>query len=376
MINFISNLPKDLRSGGFSALGCAAFQALRQFDHAHYVGPINPGAILSQKLLSRISRRAGFQGSFFLFSHRRLELVAQEVQAQCLPDAQLDFFHGFTPWILTKPERPYVALSDCTFRDYVDLYHCRAQFQTEDLERIEKAEAAWLRNARGVLFTSDWAVRRAVAHYGLDPDRVGSVGIFGEIEMPPHDAFVGGKDFAFISYDFQAKGGPTAVTALRTVREHHPEAGLIVIGEQPRGTVSGDGVRFVGCLRKEIPDEYQQYKQILGRARALVHPTRRRDIAPLVIIEAGYLGCPVISAASAAIPELVEHGRTGVLLEDASQPSTVANAMRWMLENADEYQQMRQAVSVRTREQHSRSQFDKRLISYLREAGQHAGLPV
>src|SRR3954471_17554640 len=98
-----------MRSGGFSAMNSAAFAALSEAHVTHYVGPINPGVIIGQKALSKFWRLVGGQGDFFFFSTRRLERVAREVSNRCQAQARLDFFHGFTPWILTNPPRPYVA---------------------------------------------------------------------------------------------------------------------------------------------------------------------------------------------------------------------------------------------------------------------------
>ena len=366
MINFVSNLPKNLRSGGFSAMNATVFSAISRSEASHYVGPINPRVILWQKALSKSRRVAGFQGTFFFFSQRRLAAIADEVHSKCCADARLDFFHGFTPWILTRPERPYIAWSDCTFRDYIDIFHRRDQFRPDDLERIERAEAAWLKNARRVLFTSNWAAERAVRHYALEACRIGSVGIFGEIEMPARDAYAGGKEFAFISTNFAAKGGRIVLSAFREVRKRHSDAGLIIVGDQPADLAAESGVSYAGFLRKEVPDQHQQLQQILGRVRAVVHPTGS-DISPLLIIEAGYLGCPVISSRKFGIPELVDDERTGLLLDDPSQASTVASAMCWMLEHTDKYQQMREAAWAKAHELHSKRQFEQRLLSCVRE---------
>jgi glycosyltransferase involved in cell wall biosynthesis len=366
LINFVSNLPKDFRSGGFSALNTAAFGALSKFCTVHYAGPINPSIFLLQKALSKLLRVGGSRGDFYFFSRRRLEAIAREVGCQCIGEAQLDFFQGITPWTLTKPNRPYIALSDCTFRDYIDIFHHRDYFRCDDLRRIEEAEGAWLRSARRVLFTSDWAAERAVRHYALDSNRVGSVGIFGEIDLPTHDAYAGSKEFAFVATNFEAKGGRTVLAAFRELRKGHADATLIVVGEKPSGIVAEPGVNFVGFLRKEIPDEYACYQQILGRVRAIVHPTRS-DIAPLIVIEAGSVGCPVISSRRFAIPELIDHARTGFLLDDSSEVRAVVSAMSWMLEHEGEYHQMRKATWDKARRQHSKKQFEERLLTYLKE---------
>jgi glycosyltransferase involved in cell wall biosynthesis len=366
LINFISNLPKHLWSGGFSAMNAAAFFAISRFEASHYVGPINPPVILSQRALYKLRRVAGLQGTFFFFSKRRLEMIAAEVHSKCRTDARLFFFHGFTPWVLTRPQAPYIAWSDCTFRDYIDIFCHREQFWPDDLERIEQAEAAWLKNASRVLFTSDWAAKRAVNQYALDANRVRSVGIFGQIEMPKRDAYAGGKEFAFISTNFEAKGGPIVLSAFREVRQRHSDAYLIIVGDRPTDIAREPNVSFVGFLRKEVREEYQRLQQILGRVRAVVHPTNS-DISPLLLVEAGYVGCPVISSRRFAIPELVDDERTGLLLEDSFQVSTVTSAMCWMLEHTDEYQQMRKAAWAKAHGLHSKRNFEERLLACICE---------
>ncbi len=348
-------------------MNVAAFVALSKRYSVKYVGPINPPVFLRQKMLSKLLRVAGSRGEFFFFSQRRLEAIASEVHAKCPAEAKLDFFHGFTPWILTRPQRPYIAWSDCTFQDYIDIFHRRDQFRREDLARIEEAEAAWLKNARRVLLTSDWAAGRAVSRYGLDADRVGSVGIFGEVEMPARDAYASGKEFAFVSTSFEAKGGRIVLAAFREVKNRHPDAGLIVVGDRPPDIAKEAGVSFTGFLRKEIAEERGLLQAILGRVMALVHPTRS-DITPLLVIEAGYFGCPVISTRRFAIPELVDDGRTGLLVDAPPQTSAVADAMNWMLEHKDEYRCMRRAAWAKAREQHSRPRFENRLLAFVPDA--------
>lgn len=363
MINFISNLPKDMRSGGFSGLNAIAYATIRSRTAVNYGGPIDPPAFPWQKALSKLCRIAGSPGDFFFFSERRLERIADAVCVVCVPDARLDCFHGFTPWIATRPPRPYVAWSDCTFADYIEVYHRREQFRGADLQRIERAEADWLRRAQRVLFTSDWAARRALSAYALDQGRVGVIGICGEFEMPLLDEYSGAPQFAFVATNFAAKGGPVVLAAFREVRLRHPEATLVVVGDRPR-EAAPPGVEFTGFLRKEDPQQQQRLQAILGRSRSIVHPTTQ-DIAPLLIVEAGYFACPAISSRKFAIPELVDDRRTGLLLDDPSQAAAVAGAMNWMLENEDSYLQMRKAVWAKAREQHSRRKFEERLLSFV-----------
>lgn len=346
-------------------MNVAAYRALRQAETLNYVGPIDPPPLLWQKLLSKLLRVAGGRRDFYFYSPKRLDAIASAVSRACIVDARLDFFHGFTPWILTRPARPYIAWSDCAFHDYIDVYHDRDLFRRGDLDRIEKAEAEWLRNARHVVFTNSWAAQRTTKYYGLDYARVHSVGIFGEVEMPDADAYSGGRQFVFISTDFEAKGGAVVLGAFRRLRQRHPDATLVVIGALPKGGLHEPNVIGTGFLKKEDIAQQKRFHAILAGARALVHPTGS-DISPLIIVEAGYLGCPAIASRRFAIPELIEHGVSGLLIDDPSDVGAVAAAMSWMLEHNGDYGRMRQCAWSRAHGQHSKAAFEGRLQALVR----------
>ena len=366
MINFVSNLPKGLRTGGFSAMSAAACDALEARHEVAYVGPIDPPVFALEKAVSKALRLSRLGGDFFTFSERRLKAIAGEVDGRARQDAQLDFFHGFTPWIATRPSRPYVAWSDCSFADYIAIFHDRGPFRPEDLVRIEQAEAAWLRGARRVLFSSAWAADRTARAYGLDPARVGQVGIFGELEPPAADAYAGEPAFAFVSTNFTAKGGPVVLEAFRRVRQARPEARLTIVGAAPTGLAGEPGVRYAGFLRKEDPGELAQFRAVLGSARAVVHPTRS-DIAPLLLVEAAMFGCPAIASRAFAIPELVADAESGLLLDAPADPTAVAAAMVRMLDEPG-YAGMRAAAWRSARELNSKSRFEARLQGFVEEA--------
>jgi glycosyltransferase involved in cell wall biosynthesis len=364
MINFISNLPRDLLTGGFSAMNAAAYAALERRGELAYVGPIDPPAAAWDKAVSKALRLSRLGGDFFAFSERRLRAIACDVERRARADAELDFFHGFTPWIATRPARPYVAWSDCTFADYIEIFHDRRAFRSDDLARIERAEAAWLRGAARVLFTSGWAVGRAIETYGLDRARVGEVGIFGAFEAPATDAYAGAPAFAFVSTNFAAKGGPVVLEAFRRVRRAHPQARLTIVGAAPGGDVGREpGVSYAGFLRKEDPDELARFRAVLSQARAVVHPTRS-DIAPLLLIEAAMFGCPAIASRAFAIPELVADGESGLLLDAPADPAAVAAAMERMLDDAV-YAGMRDAAWRRARDLNGKARFEARLLGFV-----------
>lgn len=363
MIRFFSNLPEGLRSGGFSAMNAAAYTALASAWPVTYTGPINPPVRTAAKIAASLLRRIGVPRDFSFFSEDRLRRIATEYTGLGRVDAALDFFHGFTPWILTRPDRPYLAWSDCTFHDYVRIYHDVEGFKASDLARIEEAEATWLSGAERILFTSRWAANRALETYGLRKDMLGVVGLFGEADLPENDAYEDGSHFLFVSTNFVAKGGPTVIEAFRKVRRRYPEARLTVVGDRPNGGAVEAGVTYAGYLRKEDPGESKRFRELVGSVRSVVHPTKS-DILPLILIECGYHGCPVIASRRFAIPELVSDAVNGFLLNDPSDAGALEEKMIRMITMDDyDYRRMRAASWERTRGFFSKVQFESRLCS-------------
>jgi glycosyltransferase involved in cell wall biosynthesis len=242
------------------------------------------------------------------------------------------------------------------------IYHQRQLFRSADLERIEQKEAEWLSRAQCVAFTSEWAANRCIEHYGIKACSVCSVGIFGEIEMPDGERYRGARQFVFASTDFEAKGGAFVLAAFRRVRERFPDASLVIIGAAPPSETVGQNIVYVGYLKKEDAIQRQQFREILATSRALVHPTRS-DIAPLIIIEAGYFGCPTISVRRFAIPEQIEHQVTGMLIDDPSDASVLADAMTWMIENEAAYDRMRKRARIKASVDSSKEVFKQRMCA-------------
>lgn len=62
-------------------------------------------------------------------------------------------------------------------------------------------------------------------------------------------------------------------------------------------------------------DKAQTIK-VLSKARLNLHPTGFREPFGLTVLEAAYCGTPTMAIARGSMPELIEEGRTGLLVED------------------------------------------------------------
>lgn len=81
-------------------------------------------------------------------------------------------------------------------------------------------------------------------------------------------------------------------------------------------------------------------------ARMFTFPPVCNDASPLTAYEAAACGLPIVSTLSGGIPEIVKHGRTGLLVE-RSDPQATAEAIVQLLSNPDQCDAMSKAAFER-----------------------------
>ena len=148
--------------------------------------------------------------------------------------------------------------------------------------------------------------------------------------------------------DLRALGGTADVTTLGGAADATPRRGLLYVGRlsaekgidwlmrastqaRRRVSVMGSGPMqaacrahpWFDCLGERPMDEVFA---AMRRARALVVPSLSFEAMPRVLVEAFACGLPIIASRLGTLAELVEHGRTGWLVE-AGDVDALAQAM-------------------------------------------------
>lgn len=91
--------------------------------------------------------------------------------------------------------------------------------------------------------------------------------------------------------------------------------------------VNGRRVRWVGTVAGRERDD------LVAGARAALFPLRWNEPGGTAVVEALALGTPVVGIARGCLPELVEHGRTGLLTTDEEELGELVHATGGILES-------------------------------------------
>jgi glycosyltransferase involved in cell wall biosynthesis len=311
----ITNLGVNEFSGGWSGMNHHIYLQLKKQFTINLIENINPAYSLTDKYISKICRAIGVKGKFAAFTAKRLSRIKNETETKLDKEAVLNFYHGATPWLHVTNELPYALYLDACFATYIKVYHNQADFSNSQLNALFKKETDFLNKAQAVFFSSAWAMDDAKKAYGLTGSNFFVAGLGGGFDLP----YAGYKNdtpyFLFMATDFFGKGGDKVVNTFLAFSKSNPGYKLVIAGQQPPGEfLKHDGVEYAGFLNKANPAEYQQLVALFSNAYCFLLPTSR-DMTPLVLLEAGSAGCPVISTNVYGISEIVKHKETGLLID-------------------------------------------------------------
>jgi glycosyltransferase involved in cell wall biosynthesis len=116
----------------------------------------------------------------------------------------------------------------------------------------------------------------------------------------------------FVGTAFEAKGGVEAIRALQIAREGH-EVTLDVVSNVP-ARWHAQAIRTAGVKVHPWPAPGSQVQALFEAADVLLFPSHM-DTLGFVILEAMAHGMPVLATRHFAVPELVEDGVSGIVVE-------------------------------------------------------------
>lgn len=198
---------------------------------------------------------------------------------------------------------------------------------------LEMAKTALYRRvlllASELVVWCQWAADSLVADYGIPASRIHVIppGVDLDLFQPASEARRPGPvRVLFVGGDFQRKGGGDLLAAMSML-----EGAEVDIVTADRDIDVPAGVR---CrLHHGLAPQSKALLHLYAAADIFALPSRS-DCLPQVLAEAAASGLPIVATPVGAIPEVVEHGVNGLLV-DPSSPPGLAAALRPLVGSAD-----------------------------------------
>lgn len=284
----------------------------------------------------RITRRLATEPADIVHFHNTFPLLspAVHVAARNAGAAVVQTIHNYRPICPAATLfRDGAVCHDCVGRRVAWPSVVHGCYQGSPVRTIPVASMLAMQRVRrswdavhAIIALTEFAATELVAG-GLPAERIYVKANFVEsgdadLARPPGDAFL------YVGRLVPEKGIDTLLAAAALVpRDVH----IRVAGDGPSAPALADRDTIV-ALGQIDPTAVRAE---LGRARALVFPSRWYEGMPIVILEAFAAGVPVIAARIGAAAELVRDGETGLTFEPGDADD-LARAIAWAHANPDE----------------------------------------
>lgn len=144
----------------------------------------------------------------------------------------------------------------------------------------------------------------------------------------------------------EKKGLDVLLESVELLKDEHPELTFKVIGSDPGGALLDEYRTRTKDLPVQFPGVLSSGETLkcISEASFFVLPCVRAsngdmDGIPVAIMEAMGIGVPVVSTRISGIPELIEHGKSGLLAEPGS-PESLAEMISRVLQSPEKSEAM------------------------------------
>ncbi|MCB8945996.1 MAG: glycosyltransferase family 4 protein [Ardenticatenaceae bacterium] len=297
-------------------------------------------------------------------------LQARQAIAQWQQQTPVDglFFHTQVPAILAQNwmrHIPAIVSLDATPLQYDRL----GEFYAHETGPSWLEQKKWQLNvscyqkARHLVTWSDWAKQGLIDEYQVPPDKITVIppGVnTAEWQRPfptTHSANSPVK-ILFVGANLERKGGHILLEAFRQLRATtNIELHLVTKDTLP----PEDGLTIYNNMQPNTP----QLKQIFHQSDIFCLPTFG-DCLPMVLAEAGAATLPLISTNVAAIPEIVRHQETGLVVPPQNV-AALAEALQQLITNPDLRRSYGQNAQTIVQQHHDAPTNAARLITLLKQ---------
>jgi len=214
---------------------------------------------------------------------------------------------------------PVLNVTDSTFELMRNYYATFANLDHKTARRAEEDELHSIVRSIHNSFSSAWAAKSAIEHYGAPPEAV-SVISWGcnlddvrleDIRSPE----VGGDEcrLLFIGGDWTRKGGDVVCSTADLLSKRGLRLRVDLVGATAAdvGSDTPAWLHHWGFLNKADRDDFARLRELMRDADFLFLPTRQ-DCTPMVFSECNAYGTPAITRDVGGVSDVIHDGINGI----------------------------------------------------------------
>ncbi|HLW00776.1 MAG TPA: glycosyltransferase family 4 protein [Ktedonobacterales bacterium] len=192
--------------------------------------------------------------------------------------------------------------------------------------------------ATGLVTWCRWAKDSLVHDYGVPPEKITVIPPGVDLSLWPKRPSQGTHDpskpikLLFVGGDFKRKGGEVLLECFQRYFQKRCELHLVTQEPVPQ--------RLNLYVYNGVKPKSETLTRLFAEADLFVFPTLA-DCAPVAVTEALAASLPVISTRVGAIPESVQDGKTGRLV-DAGNVEQLRQALDWLIDHPEQRLEMGQ----------------------------------
>lgn len=150
--------------------------------------------------------------------------------------------------------------------------------------------------------------RFSVLHNGVDTVKFHPISNQERAALQEKHGFGNKRVFLFCGQDRPKKGLHLVLDAFLEIHQRHPDAVLLVVGCEPKKTLPG--VYYLGRIANDLLPQYYQMAEVY------LFPTLCQEGFGLSLIEALHCGCHGIASHLGGVPEVLNDGKWGTLVQN------------------------------------------------------------
>ena len=218
------------------------------------------------------------------------------------------FYHGYAPYFENFAGREFLEQIDEMVLLTIDSYRKHKDYYT--------------------ILTPHFSI----LHNGIDTSKFSIISSSQKAEIRQELDLSDKKVFLWCSQDRPKKGLHLVLDAWKAIVKQHKNVVLIIIGCEPK--IDSDTIKYLGRIpNEELPKYYQM-------ADCYLFPTLWHEGFGMSLIEALHCGCYCIASALGGVPEVLQYGKYGKLIESPHFVSEWVKAIEEFLNSDFRYPEL------------------------------------